>query len=150
MDMNYMTKSFPILHVEDDEIDVALVKRALKKANITNPLYNACDGIEALEVLSGKNADMKLSQPCVMLIDINMPRMDGIELLQELRNNQTLKQNVVFVLTTSNDDKDKTLSYDLNIAGYVLKENLSRLMEMLSDYCEINEFPDNGKSQTIN
>ena len=133
--------SVPILLVDDDEIDIELVRRALKRACINNPFHVAYDGAEALEVLRGQNKNRKLNQPCMILVDINMPRMNGLEFLQEVRKDDKLKNNIVFMLTTSADSEDKRKAYQMNIAGYVLKENLTMLTEMLDSYCKVNEFP---------
>ena len=70
-----------------------------------------------------------------------MPRMNGLEFLQELRADNKLKDNIVFMLTTSADSEDKRKAYQMNIAGYVLKENLTMLSGMLDSYCKVNEFP---------
>ncbi len=136
-----------ILVVEDNEVDLEAVQRAFKKANINHPLHNAWDGVEALEMLSGKNGKEKLPQPCVILLDINMPRMDGIKLLKELRksDDECLQQSVVFMLTTSKLSGDRMLAYESNVAGYFLKNNLSELVNLLDSYCKINEFSDFGE-----
>ena len=107
-----------ILLVDDDEIDVMTVKRAFSKANIANKLFIATDGIEALELLrsDGVPAERRL-----MLLDLNMPRMSGIELLREIRADPALQALTVIVLTTSNEDRDRVEAYRLNVAGYLLK-----------------------------
>ena len=133
--------SVPILLVDDDEIDIELVRRALKRANIDNPFHVAYDGAEALGLLRGVNENRKIKQPCMILVDINMPRMDGLEFLQEVRKDESLKKNIVFMLTTSADTEDKRRAYQMNIAGYILKENLTMLTEMLDYYRRVNEFP---------
>ena len=130
-----------ILLVEDDEIDTEAVKRALQKEKISNTCISACDGVEALDLLTGSNGRNKIQQPCVILLDINMPRMDGLQFLQEIRKNESTKQNVVFMLTTSSRDGDKTAAYNLQAAGYILKENLGMLANVLSGYCQISELP---------
>ena len=106
-----------ILLVEDDEVDIMNVQRAFKKNNITNPLYIARNGLEALEMLRDKIVPM----PQIVILDLNMPKMNGIEFLQELRQDQHLKHISVFVMTTSNEDSDKLNAYNLNVAGYILK-----------------------------
>lgn len=136
-----MTQDVPILLVEDDEIDIELVRRTLSKANVAGTLHTARDGVEALEVLSGQNGQDKLPQPCLMLLDINMPRMNGFELLEKMRGDADMKRNVVFMLTTSARDEDVTAAYDLNAAGYILKKDTQALAGILSEYCRINEFP---------
>lgn len=142
MSINHAVKQpINILIVDDNEIDIEAVQRAFKKAYITNPLHKASDGVEALEMLCGQNGRIKLTQPCIILLDINMPRMDGITMLGKLRNHETLKQNIVFMLTTSARNKDLMQTYDLSIAGYIVKENLKELTNILNTYCHINKFP---------
>ncbi|MDE1153286.1 MAG: response regulator [Micavibrio sp.] len=136
-------EQIPILLVEDDDIDAEAVMRTLRKAQIVNPIRRARDGVEAMEMLSGENAaaDGSLA-PCVILLDINMPRMNGLQLLETLRRqNSAYQNNVVFMLTTSGRDEDMLRAYNANAAGYIMKENLSRLAEMLVQYCGINEMP---------
>ena len=107
-----------ILLVEDDEVDVMTVQRALRKIKITNPLYTASDGEEALAKL--RSGDLPLDG-LLVLLDLNMPRMSGIEMLQELRRDPKLRHLPVVVLTTSDDERDKIEAYNLNVAGYILK-----------------------------
>lgn len=106
-----------ILLVEDDEVDVMNVKRAFAKNNIKNPLFVAGNGVEALEMLNGDVIPL----PKIIILDINMPKMNGIEFLKILRENDKLKNISVFVMTTSNEDSDKINAYNLNVAGYILK-----------------------------
>ncbi|MFV5689402.1 response regulator [Flavobacterium sp. LT1R49] len=106
-----------ILLVEDDEVDVMNVKRAFSKNNIKNPLFVAGNGVEALEMLNDKIIPL----PKIIILDINMPKMNGIEFLKALRENERLKNISVFVMTTSNEDSDKIKAYNLNVAGYILK-----------------------------
>jgi CheY-like chemotaxis protein len=107
-----------ILLVDDDLVDVMNVRRAFERGHITDPIWVASDGIEALELLRGTTlpADHRL-----VLLDINMPRMNGLELLRELRADPALHATPVVVLTTSNDDRDRTEAYAHNVAGYLLK-----------------------------
>lgn len=130
-----------ILLVEDNEIDVEAVERAFKKANINVSLHNAFDGVEALAMLRGTDSKAKLTQPCLILLDINMPRMDGIQLLKALRGDALLKQSIVFMLTTSNRNNDRMLAYEQYVAGYFLKEDLGTFVDMLGSYCNSNQFP---------
>jgi CheY-like chemotaxis protein len=106
-----------ILLVEDDEVDVMNVKRAFSKNNIMNPLFVAGNGIEALEMLESQIIPL----PKIIILDINMPKMNGIEFLKIMRENERLKNISVFVMTTSNEDSDKINAYNLNVAGYILK-----------------------------
>jgi len=141
--MNCTKERVPILLVEDDDIDAEAVARMLRKANIPNPIIRARDGIEALDLLNGVIASNCGSlAPCVILLDINMPRMNGLQLLESLRRqNSAFQNNVVFMLTTSNREEDMMRAYNANAAGYIMKENLSGLADMLAQYCDINEMP---------
>jgi CheY-like chemotaxis protein len=131
-----------ILVVEDDEIDVESLKRLFNKRDIKNPVFYASNGIEALEIMRGENNHAKVLKPYIVLLDINMPMMNGIEFLKEIRSDESLKDTVVFVLTTSPRDEDKTTTYKLNVAGYFLKKDIKELVNLLSLYWELNEFPE--------
>lgn len=134
-----------ILLVDDDEIDVETVKMELRDHRIANPVRVARDGIEALEILRGENGQSKLSAPYLILLDINMPRMNGHEFLQELRQDEEHKRAIVFVLTTSNDDADRFKAYQHNVAGYIVKdhagENFHNAIKLLEHYWTVVEFP---------
>lgn len=138
-------KSIEILLIEDDEIDRESIKRALRKHNINYPLHCAENGLEGLEILRGEKEGASLAQPYIVLLDINMPRMNGIEFLKELRKDDSIKNAIVFVLTTSSADEDKVSAYAQNVAGYFLKskvgEGFSNLMQMLNFYEKNVEFP---------
>ena len=131
-----------ILLVEDDELDVMNVQRAFKKNNVVNPLYTAGNGVEALEVLRG-NAMPKERR--LILLDLNMPRMGGIEFLRELRADPALAPTTVIVLTTSDEDRDKVEAYKLNVAGYILKpvtlQAFVEIMATLNKYWTVSELP---------
>lgn len=131
-----------ILVVEDDEIDVESLKRIFAKKEIKNPVFYASNGIEALNIMRGENNHAKVPKPYIVLLDINMPMMNGIEMLNELRNDEQLKDSVVFILTTSPREEDKHTSYKLNVAGYFLKKDIKELVTLLSLYWELNEFPE--------
>lgn len=143
--MNY--KAVNILLVEDDMVDVMNVTRAFKKNNINNPLHVAEDGVVALEMLRGENGRTKITPtPKIMLLDLNMPRMGGIELLTEIRNDKALKNISVFVMTTSNEDNDKVEAFRLNVAGYILKplsmESFVNAVSTLHNYWMLCEYPE--------
>jgi len=131
-----------ILLVEDDEVDVLNVRRAFQKNHITNPLFTASNGLEALEQLRGHAIPRDRR---IVLLDLNMPRMNGIEFLRELRKDPELKSTPVVVLTTSNDERDRIEAYDLNVAGYLLKpvtfSNFCELMTALNKYWALVELP---------
>jgi CheY-like chemotaxis protein len=142
--MNNMSGNpLKILLVEDDEVDVMNVKRAFKKNNISNPLTVASNGIEALEHL---NSLAQEELPKIILLDLNMPLMGGIEFLRELRKNERTHRLSVFVMTTSNQDNDKIEAYNLNVAGYILKplsmENFVHAVSTLQSYWILCEYPD--------
>ncbi len=134
-----------ILLVEDDQVDVMNVKRAFRKNNIKTPLYVAWDGIEALEMLRGPRSSELEIFPKIVLLDINMPRMNGIELLREIRGDDKLSKLLVFVLTTSSNDEDIINAYSLNVAGYILKpvtfDKFVEAVSTLSKFWNINELP---------
>jgi CheY-like chemotaxis protein len=135
-----------ILLVEDDEVDVMAVKRALKELKIANPFFRAADGIDGLEMLRGVNGKKKLPRPYVVLLDLNMPRMGGLEFLDELRRDPELHSSLVFVMTTSTAEEDRFRAYDKNIAGYVLKSSPAHsfieAVTMLDHYWRVIEFPE--------
>ncbi|MGF1479622.1 MAG: response regulator [Cyanophyceae cyanobacterium] len=135
-----------ILLVEDDEVDVMNVKRAFRKSNISNPLYVADNGIKALEML--RTHDGAAAVPGtrrLILLDLNMPRMSGLEFLKELRADPALKATPVIVLTTSDEDKDRVEAYNLNVAGYILKPvtfaNFAEAIVTLNKYWALCEMP---------
>jgi CheY-like chemotaxis protein len=134
-----------IVLVEDDDIDAEVVRRNLAKAKIINPLVRATDGIDALEMLRGQGGREKIKPPYLLLVDIQMPRMDGIALIRAIRADPQLTRTVIFVLTTSDDDRDKMNAYNEHIAGYVVKSNtkeeLLPLTAMLDYYLLIVEPP---------
>lgn len=136
-----------ILLVEDDEIDAEAIQRAFRKARIANPIEHVTDGVEALDRLLGSEGKSALDRPFLILLDLNMPRMNGIEFLEETRSNELLKDSLVFVLTTSDDDQDKLKAYEQQVAGYIVKskagEDFVNLIGMLDHYWRVVEFPPN-------
>ena len=135
-----------ILLVEDDQVDVMAVKRALKELKIANPLHRAADGIDALEMLRGENGKKKLPHPYIVLLDLNMPRMNGLEFLDELRRDRELQRSIVFVMTTSAAEEDRVRAYDKCISGYMLKHSAAHsfldAVTMLEHYWRVIEFPE--------
>jgi CheY-like chemotaxis protein len=134
-----------LLHVEDDDLCIMGLVRAFKKAKIANPISFAHDGIDALEMLRGTNGRERLPRPYLILLDLNMPRMGGVEFLKELRKDEDLKKSIVFIMTTSSADEDKVKVYNLGVAGYILKSNpANAFMEataLLDIYWRVVEFP---------
>jgi CheY-like chemotaxis protein len=134
-----------ILLVEDDELDVMNVQRAFRKNNIVNPLYVAGNGVEALEMLRGKREPTVPRDRRLILLDLNMPKMGGIEFLKELRADPELRPATVVVLTTSDEERDRVNAYNLNVAGYILKPvtlaAFVEIMATLNKYWSVNELP---------
>jgi CheY-like chemotaxis protein len=139
------SRTVQLLHVEDDDLCLMGLNRAFKAAKIANPVSFAHDGIEALEMLRGTNGRPRLPRPFLILLDINMPRMDGIEFLRELRKDEELKKSIVFIMTTSDADEDKVKAYNLGVAGYILKSNPANAFleatALLDTYWRVVEFP---------
>lgn len=135
-------KMLNILLVEDDQVDVMNVKRAFEKNRIANPLFVAGNGLEALEML---RANIVPEDRRLVLLDLNMPKMSGLEFLRDLRADPRLHPTVVIVLTTSNDERDKIEAYNLNVAGYLLKPvtfvNFVEVMAALNKYWTLVELP---------
>src|SRR5438552_51868 len=117
-----LQRQLNILLVEDDELDVTSIRRAFKKSNIDNPLYVAGDGVEALRMLRGEPGVQAVpKERRLVLLDLNMPRMGGIEFLRALRGDPVLRPTTVIVLTTSDEERDKLSAYNLCVSGYILK-----------------------------
>ena len=135
-----INRVYNILLVEDDDIDIENVKRGFEKCSITNPLFVAKDGIEALEVLK-----KGIPFPLLIMLDLKMPRMGGLEFLQRIRSDTRWQKIPVVVLTSSKDEKDLVEAYKLNVAGYVIKPiAFSDFVEVLSkigSYWTLCEFP---------
>jgi CheY-like chemotaxis protein len=112
-----MQSSKPILLVEDDSVDVMTVKRALKDLSVSNQLVPAGDGEQALAYLR----DRRAPRPCIILLDLNMPKMSGTEFLKTVKADDALKTIPVIVLTTSNTEQDIARSFELGAAGYMVK-----------------------------
>ncbi len=136
-------KTMNVLLIDDDEVDIMTVKRAFKKNEIPHQLVTAHNGIEALAILRGEK---EVNFPCrnrLVLLDLNMPLMNGIEFLSQLRRDPDLRSTTVIVLTTSNEDKDKVEAYNLNVAGYLLKTVTDRkfveTVATLNHYWNLNE-----------
>ncbi len=134
-----------ILLVEDNAIDIKAVERAFRTKKISNPITVAHDGIEALDILRGANGRTQLLQPYVILLDLNMPRMSGLEFLNEIRDDDILKRSIVLVLTTSEDDRDITAAYNKQVAGYLSKHDAGgdflNVIELLEQFQLSVRFP---------
>ena len=141
-----MTLMVNLLLVEDDEVDIQGMKRAFAKSRIGNPITVARDGIEALEFLRGENGRPKLAKPHLILLDLNMPRMNGLEFLQAIRADEDLKRSIVFIITTSKAEEDKARAYDQHVAGYIVKQDpantFMQAVALMEHYWKIVEFPE--------
>ncbi|MEW4561469.1 response regulator [Bremerella sp. JC770] len=133
--------------MDDDEVDADIIQRAITKQRIANPIVRAHDGLEALEILRGDDGQDGLRRPYLILLDLNMPRMSGIEFLQELRDDKRLHDSIVFVLSSSDDDRDVLKAYEKHVAGYLTKgkfgEPFIEHLNMLQLYWRYIEFPPN-------
>jgi CheY-like chemotaxis protein len=130
-----------VLLVDDDVVDVMNVRRAFERGALTNPLRVARDGIEALELLrEGPPPDAGT----LVLLDLNLPRMNGIELLHEMRGDEALRTTPVVVLTTSADERDLRAAYELGVAGYLVKplhqHDLVELLAVVMRYWQLAEY----------
>jgi CheY-like chemotaxis protein len=127
-----------ILLIDDDDVAAESVVRSLRKHTVDFPVTLARDGIEALEILRKTHPDLSIEKPYIILLDLNMPRMNGFEFLQEIRNDKKLHDSVIFVLTTSDFDSDKARAYNENIAGYMVKSavgpQFTKLAALLDNY----------------
>lgn len=146
-------KNVSILLVDDDQVDVLAIKNALEESRIANPVYVASDGVRALELLRGTEETMKVPCPRLILLDLNMPRMNGIDFLKELRSDPKLRSSIVFVLTTSDDERDIQAAYRYNVAGYVVKSQVGgsfiNLISLLEDFRLVVQFPLNGNGEYV-
>jgi CheY-like chemotaxis protein len=132
----------PILLVEDDYVDATTVKRALKDIKVANPLHVAGNGEEALDFLrNGKNG-----KPCIILLDLNLPKMNGIEFLEIAKKDEYLRRIPVVVLTTSKDEQDIVSSFNFSVAGYMIKPvdymQFVETIRTLDVYWTLSELPD--------
>lgn len=139
------TRPVRFLIVDDDQVSVLAIKRALKKLKIINPVQVARDGREALDILQAELDETQVLPPYLVTLDLNMPRMTGFEFLDEVRNDPALHRLVIFVLSSSDAPADVAHAYDNNIAGYIVKDNLGdsfvRALDMIDCFSKVVEFP---------
>ncbi len=137
--------SISILVVDDDEIDRMSIKRSFKKNDIKNPVFWATNGLEALELLRDPST---IPQPRIVLLDINMPKMNGLEFLEEIRRDEELKKLTAFVFTTSRHERDIMKAHSSQVAGYLVKpvsaNDVREAVRTLKQLWEISEFPSNA------
>lgn len=142
-----------ILMADDNLKDVELTLEAMADNNLANQVIVVKDGVEALEYLrrEGKFKDYKEGNPCVILLDIKMPRMDGIEVLRHIRSDKKLKRIPVIVLSSSREEKDLCDAYDLGVSGYVVKPvNFQKFIDAIkqigSFWAVLNELPPDNRT----
>jgi len=137
----FMKSNKPILLVEDDKIDAMTVKKALKEIKVANEIVNVTNGLEALEYLRNCGDE----KPCIILLDLNMPKMNGVEFLREAKKDDALKMIPVIVLTTSKEEKDRMESFMLNASGYMIKpvdyQQFVETMRTIDMYWTLSEMP---------
>jgi CheY-like chemotaxis protein len=135
----------PILLVEDDTVDAMTIQRSLQTINITNAVAVVNNGEEALQYLQDSQDDL----PCMILLDLNMPKMNGIEFLRIVKHDKRLKQIPVVILTTSRDEQDKIESFNLGVAGYMIKPvdywQFVEIVKAIDFYWTLSELP-NGRA----
>jgi CheY-like chemotaxis protein len=143
-----MRNNVPILLVDDDQVDVMTVQRAFKRNNIIDPLHVVGNGREALDFLyhQGDFANPEKSpRPGIILLDLNMPVMNGIEFLKVIKVDESLKKIPVIVLTTSKEENDRVESFNLSVAGYIIKpvefEKFVEAVRVLNLYWTLSELP---------
>ena len=129
-----------ILLVEDDRVDIMTVKRALQKNKVTNPIYVARTGIEALAMLRGDGVPQINPKPSLILLDLNLPKMGGIDFLKELRADPDLQSLPVIVLTSSNEPRDRAAAFEYDVEDYIVKphsfDEFTSAMATILAYCE--------------
>lgn len=138
-------KDVNILVVDDDRVDVLAVTDALTERKIGNKIYVASDGVQALAMLRGEEGVEHVEWPVITLLDLRMPRMNGVEFLKEVRSDPVLQRSIIFVLTTSEDDRDIIAAYDHHVAGYLVKSAVGQdfmgLLALLEDFKLVVQFP---------
>ena len=139
---------FVVLMAEDDEHDIIATKRAWKKNNIVNPLYIVRDGEECLDYLyqRGKYSESgSAPRPGILLLDINMPKLDGFAVLEQIRESEQLSRLPVVILTSSKDEEDRLRSYDLGANAFIVKpvgfDNFCRAVNTINIFWELVELP---------
>lgn len=135
-----------ILLIDDDDVDVMSVERAFSKLYIKNPIIRAINGVEALELLRGTSEKDPISHPVLILLDINMPVMNGIEFLEVIREDQRLKYIPIVVLSSSDEERDIVSAYNFNVAGYIVKpvepEQFKEAIRIMDSYWMLCRMPD--------
>jgi len=139
--MTIHSEQVTLFVVEDDDIDYMTIKRSFNRMKIANPIVRAQDGKEAFDMMINK----EIKKPFIMLLDLQMPRISGIELLSKIRKTPNIKDTVIFVLTSSADERDIVSSYQHNVAGYFVKDEVGKefleILSLLDGYWKIVHIP---------
>ena len=136
-----------VLLIEDDIFDTMTAQKSFARFNVPHTLHTAFNGEEALDLLLGRRGQEPLRPlPEIILLDLNMPRMNGLEFLAAIRADEDLKASVVFMITTSKAEEDKARAYEKNVAGYIVKQDpantFMQAVALLEHYWKIVEFPE--------
>ncbi len=149
--MTAVGESVTFLVVDDDDVAIMGMKRAIRKLDLANPVEIARNGEEALEML--RRADACVERPYIVTLDLNMPRMGGLQFLEEVRKDPELQDAIIFVVTTSDAPTDIAEAYSRNIAGYIVKDNayetLKSALEMLRKYTHVVRLPQTAPSSML-
>jgi CheY-like chemotaxis protein len=137
-----MKSKKPILLVEDDKVDAMTVKRALKEIKVTNNVVVASNGEEALEYLTNTENEI----PCIILLDLNMPKMNGLEFMKVAKETERLRKIPIVVLTTSSEERDRMNSFNNGVAGYMTKpvdyQQFVDVIKTINIYWTLSELPE--------
>lgn len=139
-------KTVEFMIIDDDEVSVMAIKRAMNQLNLANPILVAQNGLDALEILYKAIGEDKTLPPFIITLDLSMPKMGGLEFLDKIRNDPIFNKLVIFVLTTSDAPTDIASAYNKNIAGYIVKENPTEsfrdALKLLHDYAQLVVLPE--------
>ena len=131
-----------ILLVDDDEVDIRVMLRALRKLNLEDSVTVARNGEAALRSLRGKGGQGRVRRPCLVLLDLKMPRMDGLQVLEEMRKDPHIRDTIVFVFSTSSAEEDRRAAFRHNVAAYLVKSSDDeKAVDLVSRYIQTAEFP---------
>jgi CheY-like chemotaxis protein len=138
-----------LILVEDDDVDAEYVVRVLRRSGIGAPVTLFHDGLEAIQALRGPQRAILAARPLVILLDLNMPRLNGFEFLDLIRQDAELNRSIIFILTQSERAEDIHAAYDRQVAGYLVKSNLgenySLLPQLLVTYCRFVALAPRGR-----
>lgn len=139
-------KQLKFLVIEDNDLDVEKIERGFKRLKLNYPMIRAKNGIDGLDILRGTNGKEQITAPYVVLLDLNMPRMNGHEFLEEVRTDKNLKKTPVFILTTSEHPKDINNAFEQNVAGYIVKpirrDEMTEALSKLDAFWNLSLYPE--------